>query len=403
MRSTKKQQSHTRIQLHRAEDEVKPNSKQKEERPKLSQTSMIAILAIILFFLFWCSLLFIVPYKEFYFTPAYIFETVKRRCEQLFQFLFHGSTTYGVTVYQYLAVILTGAALAACGTIFQGGFRNMLAGPSTMGVMSGGSLGCLLYLLLFSTSAQTGYTSFDAEAYMARSFFDIYGRQLFTLAGCFGGVALIMGVATIAGKGKLSSSAMILSGTVFSTIIGNVSRIIQYYIILNDPTDTRIETMREVMMGSFDGVTNWKIVVMMAVPILICLTILLLLRNRLNLLSMDEEEAIAAGVNIRLYRNLVVVIGTVLTAVVVAFCGHIGFLGFMIPLIGRKLAGPDMGRLLPVSMLCGAVLLMLVFDAAYIAGMTAYLNIFTSSIGGVVMLVTLLSKRGGARRAVVQG
>lgn len=406
MRNIEKQQPHTRIQLHRAEDEIKSQNKQRRERPELSKKSLIAVLAIILFFLFWFSLLFPVPYRQFVFSPAYIFESVKRRFEQFFIFLFQGSGTFGITVYQYLAVILVGAALAACGTIFQGSFRNMLAGPSTMGVMSGGSLGCLLYLLFFTTSAsqlQEYYTSFDLNAYMARSFLDIYGRQLFTLAGCFGGVALVMGVATIAGRGKLSSSAMILSGTVFSTITGNISRIIQYYMILNDPNDSRIETMREVMMGSFDSVTNWKTLLMMAVPILICLTILLLLRNRLNLLSMDEDEAVAAGINIRLYRNLVILLGTVLTAVVVAFCGHIGFLGFMIPLVGRKLAGPDMNRLLPVSMLIGAILLMLVFDAAYIAGLTSYLNIFTSSIGGIVMLITLLKKRGGARRAVVQG
>jgi iron complex transport system permease protein len=84
---------------------------------------------------------------------------------------------------------------------------------------------------------------------------------------------------------------------------------------------------------------------------------------------------------------------------VVAFCGHIGFIGFMIPLVGRKFVGPGMERLLPASMLLGSILLLVVYDLAYIAGLTSYLNLFTSSIGGVVLLVTLLKKRGTGRAA----
>ena len=77
------------------------------------------------------------------------------------------------------------------------------------------------------------------------------------------------------------------------------------------------------------------------------------------------------------------------------------FLGFMLPLVGRKLAGPDMRTLLPVSMLLGSIFLLLVFDAAFIAGMTDYLNLFTSAIGGVVMIVTLLSRKEGKQNAPV--
>ena len=100
------------------------------------------------------------------------------------------------------------------------------------------------------------------------------------------------------------------------------------------------------------------------------------------------------GVNIYGLRIGMIVIGTILTAVVVAFCGHIGFLGFMIPLVGRKLVGPNMEKLLPASMLIGAILLTIVFDIASIAMLTSYLNLFTSCIGGIVLLVTLLTKGG---------
>jgi iron complex transport system permease protein len=105
------------------------------------------------------------------------------------------------------------------------------------------------------------------------------------------------------------------------------------------------------------------------------------------------------GVNIHTLRIAMIAVGTVLTAVVVAFCGRIGFIGFMIPLVGRKFVGPGMERLLPASMLLGSILLLVVYDLAYIAGLTSYLNLFTSSIGGVVLLVTLLKKGGTGRAA----
>lgn len=114
-----------------------------EERRHDKKISLVAVLAIVLFFLFWASLLFVVPYEQFRFSPAWIVFHVKDRFYQLYTCLFGQGSTFQITIFQYLAVILAGSALAACGTIFQGSFRNVLAGPSTMGVMSGGTLGCL--------------------------------------------------------------------------------------------------------------------------------------------------------------------------------------------------------------------------------------------------------------------
>jgi iron complex transport system permease protein len=170
--------------------------------------------------------------------------------------------------------------------------------------------------------------------------------------------------------------------------------VIQYYIILKDPTDTRVEEIQDLMMGSFNDVTTGRTILLMAVPIVLCLALLLALRGKLELLGLGEE-AETMGVPVARYRNLTILLGTVLTAVVVAFCGRLGFLGFMIPLVGRKLVGPGLRKLLPVSLLIGSILLTVVFDVAYICGLTDYLNLFTSSIGCTVMLVTLLCRKGG--------
>jgi iron complex transport system permease protein len=345
---------------------------------------LIAKLAIAQFFLFWASLLLIVPYKQWHFTPAWIFECVSTRFQQLYLFLFGENSAMGATFWQYVAVMLVGASLAACGAVFQSSLRNVLAGPSTMGVMSGGTLGCLIYLLLLA----------DNTAAFAQHWWGDYLRQGSILAGCFLGVALVMGVSMLAGGGRLSTSAMILSGSVFSTLVQSLSMVIQYYIILKDPTDTRVEEIQDLMMGSFNDVTTGRTILLMAVPIVLCLALLLALRGKLELLGLGEE-AETMGVPVARYRNLTILLGTVLTAVVVAFCGRLGFLGFMIPLVGRKLVGPGLRKLLPVSLLIGSILLTVVFDVAYICGLTDYLNLFTSSIGCTVMLVTLLCRKGG--------
>lgn len=359
---------------------------------------LTAMLGIVLFFLFWLSLLFIVPYQQFHMTPAWFFEHIQSRFAQLYAFLTGSSSDFGITVYQYLAVMLVGAALAACGCVFKGFFRNELAGPSTMGVMAGGTLGLLIYLLLFASSdGLIAYGQADLTAWAERSLVEVYGRQIFTLLGCCASVAVVLLVATAAGRGHMSSSAMILSGTVLSALTGSVSKLLQYYMILSDPADPRIDTLRDVSMGNFNSINSATALLLLAAPLLVCMAVLLLLRRRMDLLTLDEDEALTMGVNIRRYRYLVTALGTVMTAVVVAFCGYIGFLGYMIPLIARKLAGPSMTRLLPVSLLLGAILLTVVYDAAYIFGLTDSLNLFTSAIGGVVLLVILLRKGGAAR------
>ena len=200
----------------------------------------------------------------------------------------------------------------------------------------------------------------------------------------------------------ITASAMILSGTVFSVLTQNLAMLIQYYIIRNDPTDPRIEAARDLMMGTFNHITTWQHVALMAVPIVLCLAVLLAASGRLDLLSLGEEEAASMGLPVQRYRYVMVLLSTVLTATVVAFCGHIGMLGFLVPLIGRKLAGPGMRRQVPVNLLLGAILLMVIFDAAYVAGLTDYLNLFTSSIGSVVMLATLLAGKGGGVRGPFQ-
>jgi len=139
------------------------------EPPRVRRLPLPALLAVILFFLFWASLLFTIPWRQFVFTPAWVFEAVRQRFGELYRFLRWGDSSFGISVWQLLAVALTGAALSGCGAALKGSFRNAMAGPSTMGVMAGCSLGALLYLLLFASGSTENVTAvFDPAAYAAR-------------------------------------------------------------------------------------------------------------------------------------------------------------------------------------------------------------------------------------------
>ncbi len=84
---------------------------------------------------------------------------------------------------------------------------------------------------------------------------------------------------------------MVIAGTVFSGVISNIMLVIQYWIIANDPSDSRIEMLRLMMMGNFTQLTSLTAVMIMGIPILICLFVLLFCSGKMNLLSFDEEDA----------------------------------------------------------------------------------------------------------------
>ena len=169
----------------------------RRERKHEKGFSGLVILAVILFFLFWFSVLLLVPYKQWSFDPAYFFETVSRNFKEFFAFVFGTRSAPGMQgrFISCLAAIVAGAALASCGAVFQGSFRNALAGPSTMGVMTGGTLGVLAYLLIFVPAhpevVNEVHTQEMLDAQAARPLYEVYTQQLFVFAGCLIAVALI--------------------------------------------------------------------------------------------------------------------------------------------------------------------------------------------------------------------
>ncbi len=226
-----------------------------------------------------------------------------------------------------LAALLVGAALAAAGTAYQGMFRNPLVSPDILGVSSGAALGAVF--AIFSS-------------------FGIIGTQMAAFAGGLVAVGLVYGVGSRL-RGHDPLLALVLTGVVIGTLLGSAIALMKY---LADPYN-QLPAITFWLLGSLASISSKDLVV--AAPLALAgLVPMLLLRWRMNLLSLPDDEARALGVEVRRLRTLVVACATLMTASVVAISGIIGWVGLLIPHAARLLVGPDVGRLLPLAMLMGA-------------------------------------------------
>jgi iron complex transport system permease protein len=226
-----------------------------------------------------------------------------------------------------LAALLVGAALGAAGTAYQGMFRNPLVSPDILGVSSGAALGAVAAIFLS---------------------LGILGVQVLAFAGGLVAVGLVYGVGSRM-RGHDPLLALVLTGVVIGTLLGSAIALMKY---LADPYN-QLPAITFWLLGSLASVSPRELAV--AAPLaLLGLVPMLLLRWRMNLLSLPDDEARALGVEVRRLRTLVVACATLMTASVVAISGIIGWVGLLIPHAARLLVGPDVGRLLPLAMLMGA-------------------------------------------------
>ena len=145
-------------------------------------------------------------------------------------------------------------------------------------------------------------------------------------------------------------------------------------------------------MGSLSG-SRLKDVSFAVIPMLIGLVPLYILRWRINLLTLDEEEARSMGVHTRRLRLTVILCATVLTAVSVAVSGMIGWVGLVIPHLSRKLVGNDCRYLLPVSTIFGAIFLLLVDNVSRnLLAVEIPIGILTAFVGAPFFLYLMTIK-----------
>ena len=374
--------------------------KDEEQRRRQLQkrAGALLVMSVGLLLLFVFSLFFVTNFRYgTSFTLASYLGGVRNSMNGFYNFIIGHTDTAGTQFifFRALIAILVGASLSCCGTVYQGAFRNALASPLTLGVQAGGILMGVLSIVLFSDQGSVGAISFQdlQTQYQGMSIFQKSMQSTFILIGGLLSVFLVVGIATIAGRGKVTSLTLILCGFVFSSLISSISALIEYYMLLYYSANEQINAIRTMVMGTFNNVFTFRHLLLVGIPILICLMAILLLRNQFNLLVFGEDDAKAMGMRVGLFRGLMIGICSVIVGVTLSYCGQMGFIGLVVPHIARLAVGPDFRWLIPASMLMGGIVMLLSYNVAVAVGYAENLNVVTSVVCGLTFLFFLIIYR----------
>lgn len=278
-----------------------------------------------------------------------------------------------VRLPRVLCVALAGASLSLCGAAMQGLLRNPLADGSTLGVSSGASLGAVLAIALNVTIPGVPYG----------------GTVVLAMVFAFLSLALILSLAYALDR-SLSTSGIILIGVIFSMFVSSLLNLIIAF------AGEKLRSITFWTMGSFSGAT-YAHALLLAAALAVCGTALLLRAQELNAFAVGEDNARAIGVHVRGVKLSVLIAVSALIGVCVSVGGTIGFVGLVVPHMTRMLAGPDHKKLLPASMLGGAVFLLLCDLAArtLLSPVELPIGVVTSLIGSAVFVAVFYRARKG--------
>ena len=269
-----------------------------------------------------------------------------------------------------IGALLIGGALGVAGAAFQGMFRNPMVSPDLLGASSGAGFGAALAMLFAAPVAVVTGSAF--------------------ITGLVA-VLLTYLVSLTVGKGTPGITVLVLAGIVISALFQNCVSITK---LVADPY-SQLPGITFFLMGGLSSVI-WRDVLTLVIPIGIGVIVLYLLRWRINLLALKDDEAQSLGMNTNRVRGIVIVCATLITSVSVAISGMIGWVGLVIPHFMRMLVGPDHRLLLPASFLAGATYLVVMDDIARgLFAMEIPIGILTALIGAPVFIFLLLRYKGG--------
>ena len=273
-----------------------------------------------------------------------------------------------VRLPRILLACLVGCGLSAAGTGYQTVFQNPMAAPDILGASSGACFGAALAIL-------TGQ-----------------GAVMITV---FAFLASLLSVALVYLVGNHTRGNRVVNLLLAGIMVGSLfSACTSYIKLVADPTN-QLPQITYWLMGSLSG-TRMGTVRFAAVCMAVGLVPLLLLRWRMNLLTLSPDEARAMGVHTDRLRLAVILSSTVLTAAAVSVSGMIGWVGLVIPHLSRRIVGSDCRRLMPMSCLFGAAFLLLVDNMARCLTATEIpIGILTAFVGAPFFIYLMV--RGGDR------
>ncbi|HDR1225469.1 TPA: iron ABC transporter permease [Pasteurella multocida] len=276
---------------------------------------------------------------------------------------------WNIRLPRIFTAIIVGAALSVAGATYQGMFKNPLVSPDILGVTAGAGLGAVTAIY--------------------------FGGSLFTIqvVAFLGGLLAVFLVYLISRTAPHHSPtlALVLAGIAIASLLSAGISLLK---ILSDPY-SQLTTITFWLMGGLNMATLNDLAL---VAPLICASLipLILLRWRMNLLSLDDEEAETLGINTKRTRLIFILSATLMTSAAVSITGIIGWVGLIIPHIARLWIGADFRRLLPTSLFIGATFLLLTDTIARsIFSIEVHLGIITSLVGAPFFLSLLI--QGGKR------
>lgn len=274
---------------------------------------------------------------------------------------------FQVRLPRILLAMIVGAGLACSGAAFQGLFTNPLATPDTLGVASGASFGAVLTMM------------FDMNLIFIQLFALLLG-----LFACF----ITYNISKI--NGKSSIIMIVLGGIVVSAMFQAFVSLLKY---IADPQD-KLPAITYWLMGSMSS-ANYKNLLLGVPFIFVGIIIIYLLKWKINILSLQEEEAKSMGLNIKMTRGMLIIASSLITASCVSMCGQVGWIGLLIPHLSRMIMGSNNQVVIPTSISLGATFMLIIDTFARSATSSEIpLSILTAMIGAP-FFIALLRKTGG--------
>lgn len=274
-----------------------------------------------------------------------------------------------VRLPRILTAALVGAGLAMSGVIYQGILLNPLADPYTLGISSGAAFGASVALL--ASVAGLGH----------------FPVPLFAFAGAIATLFIVMRLSTF--NGQISAQTLILSGVIVGAILSAGISFLKYL------ADEQVAIIIFWLMGSF-AASTWTGVLMVGGVVLAGTMIAMFYGRDLNIMSLGRRSSDSLGVETARIRVTLLLIASLVTAVCVAVTGIIGFIGLIVPHLMRYLVGPDNRRLLPASILAGAILLLLADTVTRaVLPVEVPIGVLTALIGGPFFCLIFRQKQRG--------
>jgi iron complex transport system permease protein len=269
---------------------------------------------------------------------------------------------------EIIMALIVGMGLATVGGTMQGVFRNPLADPYLLGISSGAAFGASMVLIFTWIK--------DPDLYL----------PLFAFAGAMGTAAIIL----LASRSTRSTpETLLLTGVALGALFGGMISLLEY---LRGQQEIALITFW--LLGGFGGV-SWGEVGLVFAGVAAGGVLLVIHGRDLNLLQLGDETAAGLGAQVSRIRRRLLLLASFVTAMAVAFCGIIGFVGLISPHIIRRLQGPDYRTLLPVSALFGGLFLVLADDLANSVlppGQILPIGVVTSFVGAPFFIWILNSR-----------